>query len=172
VGHADPPLAEESRAQLRRIRFPAEPEAVYSSPLRRAAETASLLFPGRAVIMDPDLVERGFGDLEGKPITPLTTDDGRTTYAHWDEETLARNHGEPIQELEARINRFKKALMAVEARSIAVVSHGTLISHMVRVFFGEASRRASPGNLHVVYFRLDKNGNFHDLIYDVCINEL
>jgi hypothetical protein len=68
--------------------------------------------------------------------------------------------------------RFKKTLMATDAQLITVVSHGTLISHMVRVFFGEASRRASPGNLHVVHFRLDEYGNVSGLRYDVNIDEI
>jgi broad specificity phosphatase PhoE len=173
IGQTDPPLADESRAHLRSIRFPIKPEAIYSSPLRRAAETASLLFHGQAVTLNPDLMERGFGDFEGRPLASLIkNEDGRTTYTHWDEETLVRNHGEPIQELESRISRFKGTLMAAEARTIAVVSHGTLIAYMVRVFFGEASRRASPANLHVVCFRLHGDGAVTDLVYDVPIDEM
>jgi alpha-ribazole phosphatase len=173
IGQTDPPLAEESRVLLKSIRFPVDPEAVYSSPLKRAAETAYLLFPNKAVIEDSDLVERGFGDFEGRLIASLTKkEEGELTYAFRDEDTLVRNGGEPMEELESRIARFKETLMASEAPVIAVVSHGTLISHMVRVFFGEASRRDSPGNIHVVYFKLDDYGNVSDLVYDVCIDEV
>ena len=173
IGQTDPPLAEESRVLLKSIRFPIEPEVIYSSPLRRATETVSLLFPNQVVTKDSNLVERGFGDFEGKPIASLSgSANGRTTYAFRDEEALVRNRGEPIEELESRIMRFNKTLMATDAQSIAVVSHGTLISHLVRVFFGEVSRRASPGNIHVVYFRLDKCGNVSDLRYDVRIDEM
>ena len=173
IGQSDPPLSEDSRVLLRSIKFPIKPEFIYSSPLRRAAETASLLFPHQVVTLDHDLVERGFGDFEGKPIASLIkNDDGVSSYIFRDEETLVRNRGEPIGELESRIMRFKKTLMATDAQSIAVVSHGTLISHIVRVFFGEASRRASPGNLHVVKFRLDECGNISGLRYDVSFDEI
>ena len=173
IGQTDPPLAEESRTLLKSIRFPIEPDVIYSSPLRRATETSSLLFPDHTITEDFDLMERGFGDFEGKPIASLSKyEDGRTMYVFRDEETLVRNRGEPIEELESRIIRFKKTLMAADARSIVVVSHGTLISHIVRVFFSEVSPRTSPKNIHVVHFRLDEYGDVADLRYDLCISEL
>jgi alpha-ribazole phosphatase len=173
IGQSDPPLAEESRTLLKSITFPMKPEVVYSSPLQRAAETASLLFPDQSINLDSDLVERGFGDLEGKPVSVLTKNiDGKMIYSFRDEETLTRNHGEPMEKLESRINRFKKTLMATNAQSIAVVSHGTLISHIVRVFFGEPKRRESLRNVHLVYFKLDERGNVSDLRYDVPIDEI
>ena len=42
-----------------------EPEYVFTSPLRRACETARLLFPERPVITLPGLAERALGEWEG-----------------------------------------------------------------------------------------------------------
>ena len=173
IGQIDPPLSEDSKCQIKQLKFPREPAAIYSSPLRRAAETACLLFSDKSVTLDSDLKERGFGDFEGKPFADLTLNiDGRETYAFRDEETLVKNNGEPLNILESRILRFKRTLMNTDADVIAVVSHGTLISHMIRVFFAEESRRHSPGNLNVVYFTLDENGSVSGLRYNIPILEL
>jgi alpha-ribazole phosphatase len=173
IGQTDPPLGGDSRNQLRLVRFPINPQVIYSSPLKRATETAYLLFPEQKVIIDPDLVERGFGDFEGKSVSSLTKKiNGITTYAFRDEETLVRNHGESIEDLEMRIKRFKNTLETTCTQTIVVVSHGTLISHIVRVFFHEPSRRPSPENLHIVFFKLDKRGICFDLKYNVSIDKI
>ena len=47
-----------------------------SSPLRRASETAALLFPGQSVTIEPRLVEMSFGDWEGKTLVQLRGEKG------------------------------------------------------------------------------------------------
>ena len=173
IGQLDPPLADESKVLLKSIRAPFVPDMIYSSPLRRAHETATLLFPDRTIVNDPDVMERCFGDFEGKLIEELGKgSNGRTVYDFKDEATLVSNGGEPIGELEARIRRFIDRLLKTDARTIAVVSHGTLISHMVGVLLGEETSRASPMNLHLVHFILDKDGNASGLRYDLSMDEI
>ena len=41
IGKSDPPLTDESRAFIRSIKVPFNPDIVYSSPLQRAYETAT-----------------------------------------------------------------------------------------------------------------------------------
>lgn len=172
IGQSDPPLADESRVKIRSTVAPFRPDAVYSSPLRRARETAALLFPGNDVIIDADLVERGFGEFEGRPVASLSKEvDGVTTYAFRDEDVLVRSGGEPLNSLESRIRRFIERMSGLDAGKIAVVSHGTLISHMVRILLGEEKRRPSPRNTHAVYFKLDNYGKVTGLKYDVEIQE-
>jgi broad specificity phosphatase PhoE len=74
----DPPLSEEGRRQAallaeRLLLMDVEPYVVYSSPLRRARETAEA-FAGRAgadVRIDDDLAEAHIGGWEGKPFEEL-----------------------------------------------------------------------------------------------------
>jgi probable phosphoglycerate mutase len=47
-----------------------------SSPLRRASETAELLFPGQSITIEPRLIEMSFGDWEGKTLTQLRGEKG------------------------------------------------------------------------------------------------
>ena len=56
--------AEELKDQLKEINF----YAVISSPLKRAYETAKIITGSENIKTDARLVERGGGDLEGRPV--------------------------------------------------------------------------------------------------------
>ncbi len=64
LGRSDLPLSPGGRAALTRADF--SPRTVYVSPLRRAAETAELLFPEAGLHPISDLREMDFGLFEGK----------------------------------------------------------------------------------------------------------
>lgn len=51
-----------------------EPAVVYVSPLKRARETASILFPGAVQIVVPGLAEMNFGKFEGKDFKEMEND--------------------------------------------------------------------------------------------------
>lgn len=63
-GALDEGLSERGCAQLRRADF--NPPRVCVSPLRRARETAAILFPDSEQILVPDLREMNFGGFEGR----------------------------------------------------------------------------------------------------------
>src|SRR5438876_6692501 len=69
-GHADPPLNDRGREQARSLAdaLADQPiEAIYSSDLRRAHETAQIVAQrqGLEVLVDPDLRERDVGEWSG-----------------------------------------------------------------------------------------------------------
>lgn len=75
-GHADPPLNEAGRAQARELARTLAPEPferVYSSPLRRALETAQILAAGRAIAVEPDqsLLEVDVGSWSGLTVAEV-----------------------------------------------------------------------------------------------------
>jgi broad specificity phosphatase PhoE len=81
-GQWDPPLSEKGREQAgllaRRLRvMDLDPFVVYSSPLRRASETAEVFAreAGTAVSFDDDLVEAHIGGWEGKPFEEIIESD-------------------------------------------------------------------------------------------------
>lgn len=81
-GHADPSLNQRGRKQARALarnlaRVPIA--AIYSSDLRRAAETAAIVADGRGleVRLDPELRENDFGDWTG-----LTRDEVEQRFPH------------------------------------------------------------------------------------------
>lgn len=101
---------------------------VYASPLRRATKTAQIITNGRAdIIYDDRIVERDYGDLEGKIVDwdNLGVDDL----------DIRQNTNicglEPIQTVLARSRSFLDDLLARHAAEpdahILVVAHGTLL---------------------------------------------
>ena len=69
-GQTDRPLSPAGRRQAERLAarlapHPA-PDAIVASPLRRAADTAAIAFPGAEVTHDPRLMEIHFGAFEGR----------------------------------------------------------------------------------------------------------
>lgn len=61
LGRLDPPMAAAPAPSALDV------EAVFSSPLRRALETAEFLFPHHTPRVLPELAEISFGDWEGLP---------------------------------------------------------------------------------------------------------
>lgn len=124
TGRTDVPLTETGRRQavaLGRALAGHDFELVLTSPLSRAAETASLAgFAGRAVT-DADLMEWDYGDLEGR-----LTADIRADLAGW---TIWRGPwpgGETIEEVAARADRVVVKLRAATG-DVLVFAHGHLL---------------------------------------------
>ena len=126
-GQTDIPLnetgvrqAEKVREELRDVAF----DICYCSPLMRAKRTAEIVADGRVeIVIDDNLKERGFGELEG------------TDSAHWKIDGFSRvlntnEFGiEPVRDVLARAKKFLervKAENSAEAK-ILVVGHGTLL---------------------------------------------
>ena len=71
-GQIDIPLSPHGLAALKRADF--DPGVVYVSPLRRAKQTASVLFPAARQIEVTDLREMDFGAFEGHNFQELADD--------------------------------------------------------------------------------------------------
>lgn len=130
-GRTDIPLNETGilqakalRENIKDIKF----DAVYASPLKRAAETAVLATDGKyEIVYDERLMERSFGDFEGKEINNWT----ETTGANIGDIKLNTNVGniEPVREVLART---KAVLNGIKARhgddeTILIVAHGQVV---------------------------------------------
>ncbi len=119
--------------QARRVaaRVAAErPDAVYSSGMRRAAETARIIADacGVPALRWPGLHERRMGPLSGVP-----RHEGWSAYetskAHWIAGRLDHTHegGESFAAMSARATEAFRALLDRETgRTIVVVAHGVL----------------------------------------------
>jgi broad specificity phosphatase PhoE len=132
-GRTDVPLSEAGRrqAQLLALRFKPMPvETLYSSPLRRALETASVLGEavGRDPVIDSRLVELNYGAWEGctyEEISHATPE----VYRAWqrDPGSIAPPGGESGEQLIERVTPF---LLDVAERhqsgNVVVVCHRTV----------------------------------------------
>ena len=126
-GQTDIPLnetgvrqAEKVREELKDIAF----DICYCSPLMRAKRTAEIVTNGRVeIVIDENLKERGFGELEG------------TDSAHWEIDGFSRvlntnEFGiEPVRDVLTRAGEFLQQVKAGNSSEtkILVVGHGTLL---------------------------------------------
>ena len=120
-GSSDIPLCEEGREALKPADF--MPEKVYVSPMKRAAETAQLLFPGVQTIAVPGLEEMDFGAFEGKSFRDLADD---RAYRAWVEGncTAPCPGGEGREDFSQRVCAAFEHLMAREREQLVIVAHG------------------------------------------------
>jgi broad specificity phosphatase PhoE len=127
-GHADPPLNATGRAQAEELAnslVEEQVEAIYSSDLRRAAETAEIVGArlGLTVAQEPRLKEIDVGSWQGLTKAQI---DGRP----WDGETY-EHHAE----------RVMLALREIAARHpdgrVLVVSHGGSLRRVQQAALGE-----------------------------------
>lgn len=145
-GSSDPPLSDHGRQEARRLagRLGGEAfDAVWSSDMQRALETARLSAPRReaSICIDPRLREIDCGVFEGRLHEELT-DDERMQYEVWYRGPFDRcvTGGESSDELRARVGAWLEELPA--AGRVAVFSHGGAIGAMLQYFLGRPGRGA------------------------------
>jgi broad specificity phosphatase PhoE len=136
-------LSEKGQLQSRQLKKGLEHngirmDLVYSSPLRRALETAKIAFPDQAIRTDDRLQERSFGKLEG-----MTRDDVGKKYPELTE--ARKKHGstpwfEGSEKLEGLAERGMDFLRFVvkehPGKHIAVVFHGGILEAMLAHMHG------------------------------------
>jgi len=112
------------RDKIKDVKF----DAAYASPLQRAAETARIAIDGRnEIIYDDRLMERSFGDFEGKEINGWAE---ATGYDIGDLK-LNTNIGniEPVRDVLARTKAVLDDIKArhVDSETILIVAHGQVV---------------------------------------------
>jgi 2,3-bisphosphoglycerate-dependent phosphoglycerate mutase len=129
-GQSDPPLNDLGREQSRTLagRLASEEiDAIYSSDLRRARETAEILADelGQPVVLDPELRELDFGPWEGHTVDELHARFPEA-FERWLAGGVAEwNGGETHDAMADRIRGAVRRLAATHAgESILLVAHG------------------------------------------------
>lgn len=128
-GALDEGLSERGRAALRRADF--DPLRVYVSPMRRAKETAAILFPDAEQIVVPDLREMDFGGFEGRAWWEMEHD---AAYRAWvDAGCMGRcPGGEDRATFSARVCDAMEALLQTEGEPVIVAHGGTQMAVLER----------------------------------------
>ena len=132
-GHTDIPLNERGRAQVedtvRRLRaLDMRMDAVVSSPLKRARETAEIAarileYPQEKIVVEDLLIERGFGEGEG-----MLLEEMKAQYPDSDcpgmesKEALVRRSGQAFQKI---------ASVFSDAERILLTAHGAVLLEAV-----------------------------------------
>lgn len=127
-GHSDTVLNEQGRAQARDLAAQLNGiDAVYSSDLARARETAEIVAErlGIDVLIDPRLRERNFGGWEGLTAAEI---EGRFEEAHrrWRSgEGFGADDAEPFDAFAARVASFLEDVLAQHpAEDVLAIAHG------------------------------------------------
>lgn len=141
IGSTDEPLAEAGIRELKKIGVFAEVSRVYVSPMKRAVETASLLFPHATMALCQDLREMDFGDFEGRSAKEMVND---PAYCEWVNSgcTSPCPHGESRDTFTERTCAafdmvVRESIMQKEQRLIVAAHGGSIMAIM--------SRYAKPG---------------------------
>ena len=129
VGRA---MAEDARIRYRDIRF----DVCYSSPLKRAYETAEILMRGRNVpiITDDRLAEMDFGNFEGVKYGPLYPDCPIDAAFSAPEKYVARDGAESFEALFARTGSFLTEVtepLLGQGKDVLIVGHVTMNSSII-----------------------------------------
>ena len=146
-GHSDISLDETGHEQARsaaRYLAAMHPDAIFSSDLGRAAETAAYLgeLTGLPVQLDKDLRERGGGAWEG-----LTDREIRENYPEAYAEWIPPD-GEPVSAVAERVSGvFERIAENVDGSLVVIVSHGAAISLGISQLLGLPLRTRVLGPL-------------------------
>ena len=173
-GRTDVPLSDVGRRQAQLLAARLKPipfEALYTSPLRRALETANILGTalGREPVTDPRLIELSYGAWEGRTSDEVKRADP-DVYRAWENDpaTVAPPEGESGEQL---IERLKPFLTELAQRhpggNAAVVCHRTvcrlLACHIMGVPLSQYRQRIPMDNAALNIFET-REGNWRVVV--------
>lgn len=139
IGWTNSPLSENGKNKLERICYAnVAADIVFSSPLQRCVETASIIFPERHIITVDELKEMHFGAWEGKTYDELQD---RASYRKW----LTNIFTQPIEagetftdfteRIEAGLQKVMERVECEKVNRIAIVTHGGVIRYILHSLF-------------------------------------
>lgn len=135
-------------------------DAVISSPMRRAVETAQLVAPeAPEFVLQPLCVERGFGIMEGLTWDEVQRLEPAVLFVSvgGDLHSVNPKDGEPFEDLWQRARSFKRWVFRnYSGRNVLIVSHGVFLQSfhgLLRGFNCIESLTTHPPNLELTRFR-------------------
>lgn len=154
------PLTERGRQQaeeLREAMAGISVDAIYSSPMRRAYETAQILRQGRDVeiLIEYDLIEGDHGEAQGLSKTQIMAKYPEI-YEKWcdmDEKNMdcRFNKGESKREIQSRALNVLRKIAASPYRNIAVATH-SMVLRCLLIYFGMKMTKVAHGKVfHLCY---------------------
>jgi probable phosphoglycerate mutase len=132
-----------------------------ASPLKRAQETARLLFPAQEIALDPRLMEMDFGAWEGQSLTDLRATPGA---AAKERESLGLDFsapgGETPRQVQARLQPLLNEIAAAGVPTV-IVTHKAVLRALLSLatdwaFLGKPPAKIKADTAHL--FRLDREG--------------
>lgn len=134
-GWQDSALTADGILQAKKVHW--QPDIVFSSDLKRAVQSAKIMFPQQQMIESELLREIHMGNWQGKRISELQDDLDYQCYLHTPHLFLARSQ-ESFQSVTERMLHFHEHLITIPHSKIAVVSHGVAIACLLCHLRGES----------------------------------
>lgn len=157
IGRSDPDLDDVGQAQALALQEAFAGVArplIWASPLRRAAQTARLAFPGADIALEPLAMELDFGQLEGLDFVEALAR-FPTAMQRYPELDFSSVGGENRPALIARASQlFRKCQALGGARPVIVVSHAYFLDAFCAVAENEPRRPYSRAFQHCVPVRM------------------
>jgi broad specificity phosphatase PhoE len=163
-GATDVPLSNEGRAQAHALRLEIPDDsidAVWSSTLCRAWESARIIAPTHAVHLERDFREVHFGRWEGLTREEIEAVDP-DLYAAWKarKPDFAYPEGERVADFRRRIERGCDRLRASGADSVLLVAHKGVVRTVLELVAGYTLGPEDPPLGGVVYAWRDLDGHW------------
>lgn len=168
-GRGDSPLTEagidrakELRERIKDINI----DVIYSSPIKRALDTANLVKGDKSieVITNDGLVEMCFGDYEGRRTDEVMEENPEWNIdliMHGDTELCAPN-GENLGSVRARIKEtMDKLIDENRGKTILVVAHGITLKALMYYFKDEEVNNEVMGQATLTKINVDCENNFN-----------
>lgn len=153
IGSTDEPLCDigvDQALKLRKYNFPEK--YIFVSPMKRAVQTAEIIFPERKYIVEENFKEMDFGIFEGKNAAELSNSN---EYKMWVDSacTLPVPDGESVTDFKTRcVDAFKETVKRLPDNTDAsFVVHGGVIMAILEAF---SETEAGFYDFHI------KNGEF------------
>ena len=168
-GRGDSPLtkdgiqrAKELRDRIKNIDI----DVIYSSPIKRALNTANILRGNKNIdiVTDDSLMEMCFGDYEGKKIDIVQEEN-----PSWDINLIMQGNveicapnGENLKEVRERISKLMNKIIAENmGKSILIVTHGITLKALMYYFKDEDVNSEVMGQATLTKINIDEKNNFY-----------
>lgn len=133
IGHTDLPLTMDSVSELRKIKatehYP-EVQAVFSSPLKRCADSAKIMFPNSNVLAIDDFIEYNFGEFEGCTADDLKDNEDFKNWIHGDiyaKTPFGESNAQFAQRVCAAFEKVVDGCIKTGTETIAIVGHAGVL---------------------------------------------
>jgi len=143
-GRGEVPLSPDGLRQAQELRTyfsNREVQRVYSSPLRRAAQTAAACFPGRTVEPQELVNNLDLGRWAGRSKKEIAAAEPEL-WRRWlaEPERMSFPGGESLAAVKARARAFHRLLISAGEDRLAVISHRSVLKCLLAEALGLGSR--------------------------------
>lgn len=133
IGHTDYPLTSSGIEQLKKIKaqhhYP-EVDAVFSSPLKRAVQSAKIMFDGAEPIIIDDFIEYNFGEFEECTAEDLKKNDDFAAWLHggiYARPPYGESNAEFAQRVCCAFEKVVSGIIKTGTKTSAIVCHAGVL---------------------------------------------